>query len=64
MQEMQVPSLGQEDPLEEGKATHSSFLSWGIRGHRSLAGRSPWGCKDSAQFSNYTATATTLVSTH
>ena len=47
MQEMQVPSLGQEDPLEEGQATHSSFLSWGIRGHRSLAGHSPWGCKDS-----------------
>ena len=23
MQEMQVRSLGQEDPLEEGKATHS-----------------------------------------
>ena len=31
-QEMQVPSLGQEDPLEEGMATHSSIL----------AGKSPW----------------------
>ena len=28
MQETQVPSLGQEDPLEEGVATHSSILAW------------------------------------
>ena len=27
MQEMQVRSLGQEDPLEEGMATHSSQYS-------------------------------------
>ena len=26
MQEIQVQSLGQEDPLEEGGATHSSVL--------------------------------------
>ena len=25
---MQVQSLGQEDPLEEGMATHSSILAW------------------------------------
>ena len=25
-----VPSLGQEDPLEEGMATHSSILAWRI----------------------------------
>ena len=29
-QEMQVGSLGQEDPLEEGMATHYSILGWGI----------------------------------
>ena len=23
-------SMGQEDPLEEGMATHSSILTWGI----------------------------------
>ena len=23
-----VPSLGQEDPLEEGMATHSSIFAW------------------------------------
>ena len=32
MQETWVPSLGQEDPLEKGMATHSSILAW----------RSPW----------------------
>ena len=30
MQEMQVPSLGQEDPLEKDMATHSSILPWEI----------------------------------
>ena len=30
MQEMEVRSLGQEDPLEEGMATHSSILAWRI----------------------------------
>ena len=29
-QEMQVQSLGLEDPLEEGMATHSSILAWRI----------------------------------
>ena len=30
MQETQVPSLGQEDPLEKEMATHSSILAWRI----------------------------------
>ena len=30
MQETQVLSLGWEDPLEEGIATHSSILAWRI----------------------------------
>ena len=30
MQETRVPSLGQEDPLETGMATHSSILAWRI----------------------------------
>ena len=29
-QETQVGSLGQEDPLEEEMATHSSILAWKI----------------------------------
>ena len=30
IQETQVQSLGQEDPLEEEMATHSSILAWRI----------------------------------
>ena len=30
MEETQVLSLGQEDPLEKGMATHSSILAWKI----------------------------------
>ena len=30
MQETWVPSLGWEDPLEQGLATHSSILAWRI----------------------------------
>ena len=30
IQETQVPSLGQEDPLEEKIATHSSIPAWTI----------------------------------
>ena len=30
VRETQVLSLGQEDPLEKGMATHSSILSWRI----------------------------------
>ena len=30
MWETQVQSLGQEDPLEKGMATHSSILAWRI----------------------------------
>ena len=30
MQETQVRSLGQEDPLEKGMATYSSILAWRI----------------------------------
>ena len=30
MQEIQVQSLGQEDPLDEETATHSSILAWEV----------------------------------
>ena len=30
IQETQVRSLGREDPLEKGRATHSSILAWRI----------------------------------
>ena len=40
MQDTQVRSLGQEDPLEKEMATYSSILGWRIP-WRSLAGYSP-----------------------
>ena len=45
MQETWVRSLGWEDPLEEGMATHSRILAWRTPMDKSLAGYSPWGCK-------------------
>ena len=38
MQEMWVPSLGQEDPLEEEMTTHSSILAWKIARTEELGG--------------------------
>ena len=48
MQETQVRSLGQEEPLEKGLATHSKILAWRIP----WAGEpgklyTPWGHKES-----------------
>ena len=44
MQEMQVWSLGREDPLEKGMATHTPvFLPGASHGRRSLVGEGPWG---------------------
>ena len=40
--------LGQEDPLEEDTATHSSILAWRIpTDKRRLEGYSPWGHRES-----------------
>ena len=49
MQETWVWSLGWEDPLEEGMATHSSILAWRISMDSEEPGRlySPWGRKES-----------------
>ena len=46
MQEKQVQSLGQEDPLKKEMATHSSVLAWRIPWTASLAGYSPQGHKE------------------
>ena len=42
-----VLTLGWEDPLEAGMATHSTILAWEIHGQRSLVGCSPCGHKES-----------------
>ena len=42
----QVRSLGQEDPLDEGMATHSSIRAWRILRTEEPGGYSPWGRKE------------------
>ena len=48
MQEMWVPSLGQEDPLEEGVATHSRILARKIPWTEEPGGLQSWGHKELA----------------
>ena len=43
---MRVQSLGQEDPLEEEMATHSSNLTWEMPWTEEAGGCSPWGRKE------------------
>ena len=45
MQETQVSSLGQEDPLKKGMATHSSILAWRIPWIEKPGGLQPWVTK-------------------
>ena len=46
-EETWVKSLGREDPLEEGMATHTRIFPGESHGQRSLEGCSPWGHKES-----------------
>ena len=46
-QETQVRSLGQEDPLEKGIATHSSILAWRIPWTEEPGRLQSVGCKES-----------------
>ena len=41
VQETQVQSLGQEDPLEKGMATHCSTLAWRIQCTEKPGGTQP-----------------------
>ena len=45
MEEMQVQSLGGDDPLEKEMVTHSSILAWRIPWTEELGGYSLWGRK-------------------
>ena len=47
MCETWVPSLGQEEPLEEEMAMHSSTIAWKIPWTEEPGGYSPWGHKES-----------------
>ena len=47
VQEPWVWSLGWEDPLESGMATHSSILAWRVPRTEGLVGYSPRGHRES-----------------
>ena len=47
MQKTWVQSLGQEDPLEKGMATHSSILAWRILWTQEPGGLQSMGSKES-----------------
>ena len=47
MQETWVQSLGQEEPLEKGMATHSNILAWRIPGTEEPDGLQSLGHKES-----------------
>ena len=47
MQETQIPSLDQEDPLEKGMATHSSILAWRIPWTEEPGGLQSMGSQES-----------------
>ena len=56
--ETRVPSLGQEDPLEEGMATHSSIPAWGIPGTEEPGGLQSMGSQSRTQLSDLACTHT------
>ena len=47
MQETQLQSLGQKDPLKKGVATHSSILAWRIPWTEEPGGLQSMGHKES-----------------
>ena len=47
MQETQVPSMGSEDPQEEGITTYSSILAWRIPMDRGAGGLQSMGSQKS-----------------
>ena len=47
MQDTRIQSLGQEDPLEKGMATHSSVLAWRIPRTQEPGGLQSMGLQES-----------------
>ena len=65
MWRMWVRSLGREDPLEEGMATHSSILAWRVPWAEAPGGLdSLWGHNSRTQLSNQTTTTTVSWEKH
>ena len=52
VQETRVQSLGQEDPLEKGMATHSSVLAWAIPWTEEPGGLQSIGWQSRTRLSN------------
>ena len=53
MQKTWVQSLGREDPLEKGMATHSSFLGWRIPWTEGPGGLQPIRLQSRTRLSDY-----------
>ena len=49
MQDRWVQSLGREDPMEKGMATHSSILAWEIPWTEELEGLQSMGSQSQTQ---------------
>ena len=60
MRETQVRSLGQEDPLEEEVATHSSILAWRIPWTEEPGGVQAMGSQSQIRLSDSTVRQTIL----
>ena len=67
VQETLVWSLGRENPLKKGMATHSNILAWEFHRQRSLVGYSPWCRKEQDMtkqlMQTYTHTHTSFIDT-
>ena len=63
MQETWVRSLGREDPLEKGMATHSSILAWRIPWTEEPGGLQPVGSQG-VRHDRATFTFTHSLGTH
>ena len=61
MQETQVRSLGWQDPLEKGMATHSNILAWRVPGTKEPGGLQSMGLQSQTRLSD-SHTHTTLAS--
>ena len=55
-----IRSLGWEDPLEEGVATHSSILAWRISWAKEPVGLRLWGHKESDMTEQLTLSLTCI----
>ena len=56
MQETRVQSLGWEDPLEKGMATHSSILAWRLPWTQEPGGLQSMGSQSRTRLSDFTHT--------